>query len=158
MCWQFVARKIRVPTQLIFVWQRFVRTVKKIRKVRDRKNFIKITYLNWSTAGNMARRIASSSVNWASLAERVPANQRISFTTFKSKSDKYLRRLDFDSFILISVWIQPLFTTQWSLVWIMCAIQGWNKYLSFNFWIFLLILHKRGWWWKIIKVASNSQN
>lgn len=43
-------------------------------------------------AGKMSRRIAQSSINWAAIAERVPANQRTNFTAFKSKSDKYLRR------------------------------------------------------------------
>uniref|UniRef100_A0A6B2E5X2 ATP synthase subunit d, mitochondrial n=1 Tax=Phlebotomus kandelakii TaxID=1109342 RepID=A0A6B2E5X2_9DIPT len=38
-----------------------------------------------------ARRVTQSSVNWASLAERVPAAQRPNFIVFKSKSDKYLR-------------------------------------------------------------------
>lgn len=38
-----------------------------------------------------SRRIAQSSVNWAAIAERVPANQRIQFNGFKSRSDKYLR-------------------------------------------------------------------
>ncbi|XP_059612791.1 ATP synthase subunit d, mitochondrial [Phlebotomus argentipes] len=38
-----------------------------------------------------ARRVTQSSVNWASLAERVPANQRANFIAFKSRSDKYLR-------------------------------------------------------------------
>ncbi|KAL5285056.1 ATP5H family protein [Megaselia abdita] len=38
-----------------------------------------------------ARRITASTVNWASLAERVPANQKASFANFKSKSDSYLR-------------------------------------------------------------------
>lgn len=40
----------------------------------------------------MSRRIAQSSVNWAAIAERVPPNQKVSFSAFKSKSDKYLRR------------------------------------------------------------------
>lgn len=38
-----------------------------------------------------AKRIAQSSVNWAALAERVPADQKVAFTAFKSRSDKYLR-------------------------------------------------------------------
>ncbi|KAG5672242.1 hypothetical protein PVAND_002384 [Polypedilum vanderplanki] len=38
-----------------------------------------------------SRRIAASSINWAAIAERVPAAQRTNFTAFKSKSDKYLR-------------------------------------------------------------------
>ncbi|XP_052861335.1 ATP synthase subunit d, mitochondrial [Anopheles cruzii] len=38
-----------------------------------------------------SRRIAQSSVNWAALAERVPANQKASLAAFKTKSDKYLR-------------------------------------------------------------------
>jgi F-type H+-transporting ATPase subunit d len=40
-----------------------------------------------------SRRIAASAINWAAIAERVPASQKTSFTAFKSKSDKYLRRL-----------------------------------------------------------------
>ncbi|XP_049298224.1 ATP synthase subunit d, mitochondrial [Anopheles funestus] len=38
-----------------------------------------------------SRRIAQSSVNWASLAERVPPNQKPNLAAFKTKSDKYLR-------------------------------------------------------------------
>lgn len=38
-----------------------------------------------------ARRVTQSSVNWASLAERVAEQQRTNFVAFKSKSDKYLR-------------------------------------------------------------------
>ncbi|XP_058461869.1 ATP synthase subunit d, mitochondrial [Malaya genurostris] len=38
-----------------------------------------------------SRRIAQSSVNWASLAERVPSAQKTNLTAFKSTSDKYLR-------------------------------------------------------------------
>lgn len=38
-----------------------------------------------------ARRITASSINWSSLAERVPANQKASFLNFKSRSDAYLR-------------------------------------------------------------------
>ncbi|XP_055690830.1 ATP synthase subunit d, mitochondrial [Lutzomyia longipalpis] len=38
-----------------------------------------------------ARRVTQSSINWAGLAERVPANQKANFVAFKSKSDKYLR-------------------------------------------------------------------
>uniref|UniRef100_A0A1L8E025 ATP synthase subunit d, mitochondrial n=1 Tax=Nyssomyia neivai TaxID=330878 RepID=A0A1L8E025_9DIPT len=38
-----------------------------------------------------ARRVTQSSINWASLAERVPPNQKANFVAFKSKSDKYLR-------------------------------------------------------------------
>lgn len=45
----------------------------------------------------MAKRIAQSSVNWAALAERVPAEQRGNFAAFKVKSDGYLRRLVYDS-------------------------------------------------------------
>ena len=41
----------------------------------------------------MAKRIAQSSVNWAALAERVPAEQRVHLAAFKIKSDTYLRRL-----------------------------------------------------------------
>lgn len=41
----------------------------------------------------MAKRIASSSVNWAAIAERVHPQQRLNFNNFKVKSDKYLRRL-----------------------------------------------------------------
>ncbi|CAO1421182.1 unnamed protein product [Diamesa hyperborea] len=39
----------------------------------------------------MSRRIAQSAVNWASIAERVPANQKAMYAAFKSKSDKYMR-------------------------------------------------------------------
>lgn len=38
-----------------------------------------------------SKRISGSAVNWAAMAERVPANQRIQFNAFKSRSDKYLR-------------------------------------------------------------------
>lgn len=38
-----------------------------------------------------SKRIAQSSVNWSSIAERVPAAQKNSFITFKARSDKYLR-------------------------------------------------------------------
>lgn len=38
-----------------------------------------------------AKRISQSSVNWASLAERVPVEQKTNFLAFKSRSDKYLR-------------------------------------------------------------------
>ncbi|XP_055388321.1 ATP synthase subunit d, mitochondrial [Condylostylus longicornis] len=38
-----------------------------------------------------ARRITASSINWSSLAERVPPNQKSNFQAFKSKSDVYLR-------------------------------------------------------------------
>ena len=41
----------------------------------------------------MAKRIAQSSVNWAALAERVPAEQKVSLAAFKIKSDSYLRRV-----------------------------------------------------------------
>lgn len=40
-----------------------------------------------------SKRIASSSVNWAALAERVPPNQKTQFLAFKSRSDKYLRAI-----------------------------------------------------------------
>jgi len=40
-----------------------------------------------------AKRIATSSVKWAELAERVPEHQKASFLAFKSKSDQYLRRV-----------------------------------------------------------------
>ncbi|CAH0547764.1 unnamed protein product [Brassicogethes aeneus] len=40
-----------------------------------------------------AKRIAQSSVNWASLGERVPEHQRAQFLAFKSKSEGYLRRV-----------------------------------------------------------------
>lgn len=39
----------------------------------------------------MAKRIASSSVNWSAIAERVHPQQRLNFNNFKVKSDKYLR-------------------------------------------------------------------
>lgn len=38
-----------------------------------------------------ARRIVKSTVDWAALAERVPAAQKTNFTAFKAKSDKILR-------------------------------------------------------------------
>ncbi|XP_061394509.1 ATP synthase subunit d, mitochondrial [Musca vetustissima] len=38
-----------------------------------------------------ARRVATSSINWASLAERVPPNQKANFAAFKTKSDAYMR-------------------------------------------------------------------
>nr|XP_014094486.2 ATP synthase subunit d, mitochondrial [Bactrocera oleae]XP_014094487.2 ATP synthase subunit d, mitochondrial [Bactrocera oleae]XP_014094488.2 ATP synthase subunit d, mitochondrial [Bactrocera oleae]XP_014094489.2 ATP synthase subunit d, mitochondrial [Bactrocera oleae] len=38
-----------------------------------------------------SRRIAQTSINWAALAERVPANQKANFGAFKTKSDVYLR-------------------------------------------------------------------
>ncbi|KPJ16587.1 ATP synthase subunit d, mitochondrial [Papilio machaon] len=41
----------------------------------------------------MAKRIAQSSVNWAALAERVPAEQKAHLAAFKIKSDGYLRRV-----------------------------------------------------------------
>lgn len=41
----------------------------------------------------MAKRITQSSVNWAALAERVPAEQRGNLQSFKIKSDNYLRRV-----------------------------------------------------------------
>ena len=41
----------------------------------------------------MAKRLTQSSINWASLAERVPAEQRVNLTGFKAKSDGYLRRV-----------------------------------------------------------------
>ncbi|XP_053607015.1 ATP synthase subunit d, mitochondrial [Plodia interpunctella] len=41
----------------------------------------------------MAKRIATSSVNWAALAERVPPEQRGNLTSFKTRSDSYLRRV-----------------------------------------------------------------
>ncbi|CAH2090742.1 unnamed protein product [Euphydryas editha] len=41
----------------------------------------------------MAKRIAQSSVNWAALAERVPAEQKVNLAAFKAKSDGYLRRV-----------------------------------------------------------------
>ncbi|XP_063623596.1 ATP synthase subunit d, mitochondrial [Cydia splendana] len=41
----------------------------------------------------MAKRIAQSNISWASLAERVPAEQRTNLAAFKIKSDGYLRRV-----------------------------------------------------------------
>lgn len=38
-----------------------------------------------------AKRIAQSSINWAELAERVPASQKGNFLAFKGRTDKYLR-------------------------------------------------------------------
>ena len=40
-----------------------------------------------------AKRIAQSSINWAALAERVPAEQKGHLAAFKIKSDNYLRRV-----------------------------------------------------------------
>ncbi|XP_059474899.1 ATP synthase subunit d, mitochondrial [Neocloeon triangulifer] len=40
-----------------------------------------------------SKRIAQSAVNWAALAERVPESQKIMLSSFKSKSDNYLRRV-----------------------------------------------------------------
>uniref|UniRef100_A0A0K8TNX3 ATP synthase subunit d, mitochondrial n=1 Tax=Tabanus bromius TaxID=304241 RepID=A0A0K8TNX3_TABBR len=37
------------------------------------------------------KRIVQSAVNWAAIAERVPANQKPQFMAFKSKSDQFLR-------------------------------------------------------------------
>ncbi|KAJ2943534.1 hypothetical protein O0L34_g16643 [Tuta absoluta] len=39
------------------------------------------------------KRISQSAVNWAALAERVPAEQRAHMQAFKTKSDAYLRRV-----------------------------------------------------------------
>ncbi|OWR51902.1 ATP synthase subunit d, mitochondrial [Danaus plexippus] len=41
----------------------------------------------------MAKRISQSSINWAALAERVPAEQKSNLAAFKVKSDGYLRRV-----------------------------------------------------------------
>lgn len=38
-----------------------------------------------------SKRIVQSSINWAALAERVPANQKANFQSFKTKSDIYVR-------------------------------------------------------------------
>jgi len=40
-----------------------------------------------------AKRIASSSINWSAMAERVPAGQRPNYLNLKTKSDSYLRRV-----------------------------------------------------------------
>ncbi|XP_054286633.1 ATP synthase subunit d, mitochondrial-like [Macrosteles quadrilineatus] len=40
-----------------------------------------------------AKRIASSSINWAAIAERVPAEQKAQFLAFKSKSDNIVRKV-----------------------------------------------------------------
>ncbi|KAB0796155.1 hypothetical protein PPYR_10216 [Photinus pyralis] len=40
-----------------------------------------------------AARIGKSSINWASLAERVPESQKHLYQQFKSKSDSYLRKV-----------------------------------------------------------------
>lgn len=53
----------------------------------------------------MAKRISQSSVNWASLAERVPAEQRVNLAGFKIKSDSYLRRL----VLTWSIWLHNYF-------------------------------------------------
>ena len=39
------------------------------------------------------KRIAQSAINWAALAERVPAHQKPQYLAFKGKSDQYLRRV-----------------------------------------------------------------
>lgn len=53
----------------------------------------------------MAKRISQSSVNWASLAERVPPEQRVNLAAFKIKSDTYLRRL----VLHWSIWLHNCF-------------------------------------------------
>lgn len=40
------------------------------------------------------KRIASSTINWSALSERVPPQQRTHFISFKSRTDKYLRALN----------------------------------------------------------------
>ncbi|XP_076241607.1 ATP synthase subunit d, mitochondrial [Calliopsis andreniformis] len=40
----------------------------------------------------MSRR-AIKSINWATLAERIPESEKNAFSAFKSKSDQYLRRM-----------------------------------------------------------------
>merc|ERR1711915_232902 len=40
-----------------------------------------------------ARRVASSSIDWAAFASRVPAGQKNMFNAFKGKSDAYLRKV-----------------------------------------------------------------
>ncbi|XP_075224174.1 ATP synthase subunit d, mitochondrial-like [Lycorma delicatula] len=40
-----------------------------------------------------AKRIASSTFNWATLAERVPEHQKAQYLAFKAKSDSYVRRM-----------------------------------------------------------------
>lgn len=46
-----------------------------------------------TTSETMAKRITQSNINWAGLAERVPASQKTNFLTFKGRSDKYLRAM-----------------------------------------------------------------
>ncbi len=40
-----------------------------------------------------ARRIAKSSVDWAELANKIPAAQRPAFNAFKNKTDGYVRNI-----------------------------------------------------------------
>jgi len=40
-----------------------------------------------------ARRIASSSINWSALSERVPKDQKPFYNALKARSDQYLRRV-----------------------------------------------------------------
>jgi len=40
-----------------------------------------------------AKRVASSAVNWAAFAERVPPNQKDAFRSFKAKSDLFISRV-----------------------------------------------------------------
>jgi hypothetical protein len=39
-----------------------------------------------------AKRIASSSIDWAALGAKVPESQKIFFNALKGRSDGYLRR------------------------------------------------------------------
>jgi F-type H+-transporting ATPase subunit d len=41
-----------------------------------------------------ARRVASSSVDWAEFARKIPASQKAAFTAFKQKHDGYLRAVN----------------------------------------------------------------
>lgn len=38
------------------------------------------------------KRIAQSTMNWASIAERVPVEQKTNYLAFKTKCDQYLRK------------------------------------------------------------------
>lgn len=39
-----------------------------------------------------SKRIAQSTINWASISERVPSEQRSLYIAFKAKADAYLRK------------------------------------------------------------------
>ena len=43
-----------------------------------------------------ARRVASSAVQWAQIAERVPVKQREAFRALKGRNDAYISKLVYD--------------------------------------------------------------